>query len=127
MNKNIYHFRGYHGIDADLETSLFEYGLICKQVIPKNAYKVIYAVEADSKGNYNLFESTWTTETQLNNLVLGNEWMDQDAINSFLDCQGTSLADWLDLPFISKLHDLVSYFGWMDVLGSVYYGFTINK
>ena len=127
--KSLYDYRGFEGIDASLEISLFEYGVICKHT-PKDypdEYRVIYGVEVDEQGNYNLVDSTWKRESELDNLIQGKEWMSKDAVDSFLRTCGTSLGDWLELSFITKLHDLVSYFGFMDILGSVYYGFEINN
>ena len=139
--KSLYDYRGYHGIDASLDISLFEYGLICRKFTKSNIkkyewkklhqhsdeYRIIYGVETDEQGNYNLFEPTYKRESELNNLVLGNEWISKDVIDSFLETHDTTLETWLELSFIMKLHDLVSHFGWMDVLGSVYYGFKINN
>jgi len=127
--KCLYDYRGYHGIDVSLDISLFEYGLICKKytVDYPDEYRIVCGVECDEQGNYNLFDYFYIQESYLDNLVKGEEWISIKDIDQFFETVDSNLKDWLGLPFIIKLHNLVGYFGWMDILGSVYYGFEINK
>ena len=127
--KNLEDFKDYEGIDISPKISLYEYGLMCKKYDKDypDEYHVIYGVECDDRGNFNLFESAYKRESELDNLVLGKEWLDQRGIESFFNTIDTPIGEWLKLPFYMKLHDLVSHFGFMDILGSVYYGFEIRE
>lgn len=118
--KHLSEFSDYHGIDSSNEISLFEYDLIVKLVDPeKKEYHCIYKVEQD------LFESASITEAEVNSFIEGKKWMDEKTINSFLVTMDCTKEEWLQSSFVCKLFDLLNYFGFMDIMGSTYYGFEV--
>ena len=129
--KNLNDYKDFHGVDASNEISLFEYGLLCKQYTKdgrKDEYFCVYGVSSNNNTNeYNKFDTGYITEEELNNLVTGKNWMNESDINSFLDCNGMKLPAWLELSFISKLHDLISYYGYENIMGSSYNTFEITN
>ena len=101
-------YKDYQGQDTDLKISLFEYGLICKHVTKD--YPDEYHVIAKIRTNPDIFDSGYFRESELNNLMLGQDWASQGDIAGVLSCVGLDLNEWLKLSFISKLSDLVGYF-----------------
>lgn len=98
-----YERRGFQGIDASLDISLNEYGLIWKR---------------DKKGNYH-FVATWNDSSitrvlvhfWLNekvNLEEEYSWVDWAAIAKFC---GTTKKMFLELPFPMIISDLIGYYG----------------
>jgi len=117
MEKN---YENYTGIDADLETSLFEYGFIWTK--NENDYHFIYGVEVNNEYIYNKFEqSSIPIDT---NPIDEWGWINWDDVEKFC---GMNKEEFLkqDLPYI--IYDLVSYYGYEDILGSSYSPFEINK
>lgn len=111
----------WEGVDADLETSLFEYGFVAKQR-PDKDYSDEYFVLYDA-GN-NKYDTGHIRESELNNIVLGKEWAKENDILKFLSFVGSDLEDWLQTSFVNKLSDLISYWGVENIMGSSYGGFS---
>jgi len=108
---------GWEGIDADIETSLEEYGAVATQPEDRDypdEWFVIYKISDDA------YNTGWIRESELNKIIAGKEWLDDDEIRSFLDTQGMSKKEWLSLPFITKLTDMIGYFGHENFFGSDY-------
>ena len=118
-------FKDYSGPDMDLETSLFEYGLICKHTTKD--YPDEYHVIAKVGVNLDTFDSGWIRESELDDLMHGRDWMDQKDITNVLNFVGMDIKDWLELFFINKLSDLVSYFGIENFIGPSYGSFQITQ
>lgn len=110
--------KGWIGIDADIQESLFEYGVIAKYDESQNEWFVIYSVGDGTYSNGS------ATEEELNNIIEGEEWAKEDVINSFLDTMGMSKEEWLKLNFIQKLHDIIQYWGHMNIFGTPYGNMT---
>lgn len=113
------------GIDADLETSLYEYGVVVKK--PKNRdypdeWFVLYAIQGDE-----LFDVGWKRESELDTIIKGEEWLDDKGIESFLDTHGMTREEWLELPFITKLHNLISYYGYENIMGTSVQGISRDE
>jgi len=128
--KAIEDHKDFHGIDASLDISLYEYGLICRPYTKdgqKDEHKVIYGVNRDESGNYDLFGGGFIREHDLDELVNGNDWMDKDDIKGLLSFVGSSINVWLKLSFITKLWNLVNYFGYENIMGSEYSPFEISE
>ena len=123
MEKNIAEYKYYDGTDADLETSLFEYGLIWIKGAKdhENDYHFIYGVGLDSNGNYNLFD--WGDVAIDCNPE--KEW-DFVEFDKVAECNGMSKADFLKMPLPLIVESLVSYYGYENIFGSSYYPFTIK-
>ena len=104
------------GIDASLETSLFEYGLIVCPYYKDGVQDEYFCVYSIGEG----FDTGYKREHELNDLLAGLDWMDNDDIESFLSTVGGSLDDWQKLPFVTKLHDLINYYGYEYIMGTSY-------
>jgi hypothetical protein len=111
----------WEGVDADNETSLFEYGFVAKQR-PDKDYPDEWFVLYDA-GN-NKFDTGHIRETELDNIVLGKEWANEKDIQSLLKFVDSDRESWLQSSFVNKLSDLISYFGVENVMGSSYGGFS---
>jgi hypothetical protein len=127
MRKNPRSFRSHQwkGVDADLQTSLFEYDFVAVQLPDRDhpdEWLVVYQI-----GN-NAFGKGWIREKDLNDLVDGKEWMKKDDIISFMRTVGSpSVANWKSYHFLTKLSDLTGYFGWESIMGTDYYPLTIKN
>jgi hypothetical protein len=105
------------GVDASHETSLFEYGFICKPYFKdgrEDEYFCIYR-QNDKYG------TGYITEEFLNDLVKGNEWMSEKDIVSFLSYVGSDIVQWLELSFVNKLSNLLSFYSSENIFGTDYY------
>jgi hypothetical protein len=111
----------WEGVDADNETSLFEYGFVAKQR-PDKDYSDEWFVLYDA-GN-NKFDTGHIRETELDNIVLGKEWANEKDIQSLLKFVDSDRESWLQSGFVNKLSDLISYFGVENIMGSSYGGFS---
>lgn len=124
----------WQGVDADLQTSLFEYGFVAVQLPDRDhpdEWLVVYQI-----GN-NAFGKGWIRAKDLNDLVDGKEWMKKDDIISFMRASGSpsvaslneaaSVRIWKSYHFITKLSDLTGYFGWENIMGTDYYPLTIKN
>ena len=128
--KTLKSLKNYCGIDANIEISLFEYGLLCRQYqrsikkrsIKKNDIHVWYGIQTDTSGNYNLFESAWITEKEINDF-LNEDWFDKKA---FLSYVGMNEKIWKACYYPTKIHDLLQYYGFENIFGSCYYPIEIK-
>ena len=108
--KNIYDYRGYEGQDVSLEISLFEYGLIWKEV-KKGVYRFIYGVDLNHDG-YSYITFDWAD--------LGTDpciefsWVDWDDVYKYT---GTTPESYKNLPFPQIVADLIGYYGCDNVFG----------
>ncbi len=117
-------YQGYTGIDADIETSLFEYGLIWVKGIEghEKDYHFIYGVSVDEEGNYNLFD--WgdiAIDTDPR-----QEWnfVDWDSVLSLIGVPNfETMINEIPLPII--VYYLIGYYGSENIMGSSYYPFRI--
>lgn len=109
--------KNYKGIDADLETSLEEYGFVARPITVDydDEYFVIYKMDDNQYGSGHIRES------ELDNIVKGTEWANEEDVNSMLETIGSIRDEWFDLPFTSKFSDLVSYWGTENIMGTDYY------
>ena len=112
--------KDYEGIDASLEISLYEYGLLTKKE-NKNIH-VWCGVGADKSGNYIEFVSYNTTEEELNNII-NESWFDKKAFFQTADIKDDK--EYKKLWYVHKLSDLLCYYGHENVLGSCYFPIEI--
>lgn len=109
------------GPDQDLETSLFEYGVVAKQLDTKDyddEWFVLYCIAPNAFGTGHIRES------ELDGLIDGKDWMDETNVRSFLSFVGMSKKEWKKSSFMGKLSDLISYCGTANILGEDYYPMT---
>jgi hypothetical protein len=109
--------KNYKGIDADLETSLEEYGFVARPITVDypDEFFVIYKMGENQYGSGHIRES------ELDAIVNGTEWASDEDINSMLDTVSSTKEDWMNLSFEFKLNDLISYWGTENIMGTDYY------
>ena len=117
--KHLEDYKDFHGIDASLEISLLEYGLLV-QHYEDTEYSVVCKYG-------DKFYNSHSDENDINGLITGNDWMHTDDIIDFLSFVGQSRDEWLDNKFVSKLHDLIQYFGPDSVIGPPGHLFEISN
>ncbi len=120
-------FTPWMGTDMDLETSLFGYGFIAKQPTDRtyaDEWFILYDCGHRDNRERPLFDTGWLQESFLNNLINGGEWMDEEDVKSLLESVGCDKQEWLQLPFVTKLSDLVGHWGIENYLGSSYDPFS---
>jgi hypothetical protein len=104
---------GFYGTDASLEISMSEYQLAIKRCIsavdglPNDNYIALY------KNSQNEWECNQETEECFMEPFF-ESWFEKD---SFLSFVGSVEADWLSLPLIVKLGDMISFYGTQNILG----------
>ena len=118
-------YKDFDGTDVDIETSLFEYGLIW--TIEGDDYKFIYGVaqnvredESHCDCNYGKFDYAFVAKNC--DVFKEYDWADFDCVFDFC---GMSKADWSKLPLPLKISDLLSYYGYENIFGSSYGGYEI--
>ena len=125
MDKTIgfYEKEGYQGVDVNLETSLFEYGLIwTKNIVGhENDYHFIYGV-ANNGEEFTRFD--WADVAIDTDPEKEWDWADFNAVAKFC---GYSKADFLAQELPEVVYALISYYGIENVMGGSYYPFKISK
>lgn len=123
--KTLNDYEGYEGIDADLATSLFEYGLIWKKGIEEheNDYLFIFGIKVNDHGEYILFD--WANLDINTDVIDEYNWIDEDDWKQVFRFVGLNKDEFFDrdLPFV--IYDLVQYYGYANIFGSSYYPFKI--
>lgn len=109
--------KDYQGTDASQETSLYEYGLLCKEE-DKGRIHCYYGVGIGRSGlTYYLFCSGGITKNEIDDIINEN-WFNKSSFFSFL---GTKERYWVCATnYISKLSDLLCFYGFENIMGSTY-------
>lgn len=114
---------GYFGIDASIEISLFEYGLLVKISDDKTYYDCIYGVVSDDGMNYDRFNCANISKEEIDQLPF-----DLNDRGLFFSYIGMSVNNWkIDTGYVGKLHTLLSYFGYENIFGTGYDSFEIEN
>ena len=114
---------GFEGVDANLEESLFEYGMVWKEGEYEGEWLFVHAtpqtcglpINDDKK-----FDSTPMTEQDLS-------WLNEKQIKGIANYAGMTVEEWKEIPFYQRIHDAVNYFGFEAIFGSSYGGFNISN
>jgi hypothetical protein len=111
---------GYSGIDADLATSLFEYGMAWKE--DDKQIEFIYGIGLKEE-DYNQFDRcSFALDLDVYKEF---DWACFEEVHL---CMGSIKEDWDALPLPQKIYDLVSYYGFENIFGSSYWeGFQIEE
>ena len=119
--KKLSDYNDYEGTDVDLETALYEYGLIWKPTKNKDEYHFIYGVDHDGS-EYNKFDRA---DMSLADWVeLFNEsWVDIKRVESFADTTKEEMI----ISFPNRVDVMISYYGYENIFGSSYYPFEIKN
>lgn len=111
--------KNYTGNDVNLETSLYEYGLIWKKVRgAKDEYHFIYGMGKGDNGDYNLFGHGYMSFKDFREMT-GESWFDLPAVLSFIGRKS--------LEFPNDLDGVIAYYGTENVFGTDYYPIKIIK
>ena len=111
----------FYGIDKSNDISLFEYGLLVSKDENEDGSEthfIIYKIDDDSFGTGHI------SEREINGYVEGKEFMDKKDIKSFLSFVGMKKKAWLKENMVNKLHDLLSYWGVQNIMGTDYFPWT---
>lgn len=101
----------YIGIDANLEESLFDYGLLVEDTTNTNKWIIMML-------NDNLFMKRSFDFSGLSELL--EESYIKDSLNSFFYFSGLTLKEFFEEEPVNQLYDLISYFGTDNILGDFY-------
>ena len=120
--KTLAEYNGYNGIDASLETSLFEYGMIWAEGLEghEKDFHFIYGVGMDELGNYNSFD--WADIAIDCNIEKEYDWADFQKVADFC---GITKEEFLKQSIPMMIFDLVSYYGRENIFGGCYNTFEI--
>lgn len=116
-----YEKSGFEGVDVNLRTSLFEYGLIWKEEEP-GVFLLIYGVGHDGE-EYNLFDSVPYREEDFIDLC-NNDWF---SVKDIAKMSGQDIDQWTEQPLPYRLYDAAHCYGCEDVFGPSYYPFKVSK
>ena len=111
----------FEGIDRSNEISLLEFGLLVSDQLHEDGSgtrMVIYKKEEDSFGTGHI------SEKELNRILSGKDWADKKSLKSFYSYVGIIPKDYKKTSFIHKLYDLISYYGYQNIMGTDYCGLT---
>jgi hypothetical protein len=101
QKKILKEYQDYHGIDANFETSLFEYGLCVKYNAEENDYHCIFYVDLEDEI---YVDSGWYGEEDVD-IALD----DMSDTEDFLSHLGQTREEWKRNDFVMKLYDLISW------------------
>lgn len=93
----------FYGIDKDIETSLFEYG-----VLTSKDNKVSFVGVAQKAGSFYEFIQTDWGDGDILDVIMGS-WFNKKAFFTYLS---TTKTQWLTTPLPNKIYDMVNYYGW---------------
>lgn len=121
--KSFSDYRDFEGVDASLEISLYEYGLIWHlENAETQEYKFIHAIHCS--GEYDLFDYA---------LMDKKEWLrffeDEKSwfkAGDIATTSGMSIEELKD-NFPKAVHEALLYYGFENIFGSSYNGFEIKR
>ena len=104
------------GGDADIETSLVEYGLAW--IIGEKETLFYYGIGLENVDEplYNRFDFC-TIDNDID-IVQEYDWANFKDVLSFV---GMDMDNWLAMPLTQKISDLLSYYGYESIFGSSYW------
>jgi hypothetical protein len=112
------------GTDNDLETSLLEYGLLVSNEEHEDGSGTHFCIYKQN----NAFGTGHISEKEINGYVEGKEFMKKKDITEFFSWSGTSgKKEWIALPLVTKIHELISYYGSENIFGVDYSPITEEK
>jgi hypothetical protein len=114
------------GVDKDLEISLKEYGLLISNEEHEDGsgtYFIIYKSPYDN----NLFGTAHMSTKEIDEYMLGHEFMDTKDIQSVLEFYDITLENWFKLKTVDKLMSLITYFGADNIVGTNYNPTTYDE
>lgn len=117
-----YNMNNLTGIDACLETSLFEYGFAYIESNCGDKILFYYGINIFDDNEYN--ESLWNRFDFCEfdkNLDVYEEFSWISDWNELFDFIDMTNEEWYKLPLETKIYDLLNYYGYMDIFGGSYH------
>lgn len=121
-----YEREGFVGCDICVRTSLYEYGLIWKQ-IKEDEYLFIYGVsygdapDMDDGVGYNKFSYAYMTRADWDELFEPDSWCNVNEVASYT---GLSVEEFKD-HWPDEVHTMMMYYGHENIFGSSYGSYDI--
>jgi hypothetical protein len=113
------------GIDADIETSLKEYGFAWRE--KKGEYVFYYGVNMgkNERGDMDYTRFDWATFPKNTDPFEEFDWVEWEQV---CDTTGATVEEYKVMRFPMVVWDLFSYYGYENVFGSSYWeGFTYQE
>jgi len=98
----------WEGIDASLDISAFEYGILYNT----ETKELIYGEGYNTDGEFETFKSYHVTDEY------SSISEDNNIKESFFNFLDSTKENWLLKPVVEKYFDLIHYFGSTEILGS---------
>lgn len=109
--------QGWDGPDADLATSLFEYGMAWREIGDETLF-IYQHPSIPNRFDRCSLDSKLDVQREY-------DWVRWTEFMSYVDMP---LHQWLALPITMKIFDLVGYYGTDEIFGSSYWeGFSISE
>ena len=113
----------WHGIDASKTITLCEQKLLVRRVSAKGGEWEVIHTHPFISGNYG-FSRVYEEDIKE---TYTDGWM-KDYLPEFLGFVGLTLEEWEQLSFVSRIFDLIQYFGAIEFCGSSYSeGMTLKE
>jgi len=120
MNRKQYLIGNIQGVDADVETSLKEYGLAWIET--RTDILFYYGVNHDDENYINFDFCSFDKDVDV---IKEFDWVDFDAVCNFL---GSTLEEFKTLDITFQITALVNYYGFENIFGSTYWeGLTYQQ
>ncbi len=105
--------KGFEGIDAGLDMSLFEYGMAWLYDEEKKEYKVYFGCNYDDDIQWYTFQYSWISEEDIRELFEDDSWVDVHAVwDSCGFDDAVIFEEWKkDVSINGAFQDLISYYG----------------
>jgi hypothetical protein len=115
---------GFYGIDASSDISLFEYGLLGREIteyqcsiIPAKYFQLIHVIDWQEYENPLCYDISTYSEDEIKELI-NEDWFNKKSFFSFI---GMDESEWLKIDAVSKIYDMISYTGNENIFGTSYH------
>jgi hypothetical protein len=104
------------GVDADIETSLKEYGIAW--IIEEKETLFYYGIRYEGQ-DFNRFDFCSLS----NDIDIKEEydWIEETDWQSIVRYVGMDMNEWLELPLTAQIFDLMQYYGYQNIFGECYW------
>ena len=109
--------KGYYGIDANIKTSLLEYGLIVNDNVDEDyQHKVIFVVDWKDYDQPKAYNYSYISDEDIR-VIFDEDWFDQKGFLYFIRL---TEKEFFNASLASQLDDMISYYGKLNILGDVF-------
>lgn len=106
------------GVDANIDISLEEYGLVWFDDPSEDEIDFFYGIGLDESSNYNRFDNICLNRY----LDPKQEWSWIEDWGDVASILGISAEEFLKLPLTWMVYELIGYYGYRSVCGETYWG-----